>query len=134
MERWALLRDRQSFRFMVLLHYLPARPTVENLGSHRIDYRLNILGIRVWEHSCQLIARSGQECGIIGLRDLPAHVPKVTEELKTAAAGPLLLTAYPYCGECPGSDLPKVLNETLGFASALNSLSSDGTGEAQFSR
>ena len=84
-----------------------------------LDYRLNILGIRVWEHSCQLIARSGKEWGTIGPRlDLPVYVPKDAEELKTAAAEPLRLTAYQYCAECPGSDLAEVLSETKDFSEA----------------
>jgi hypothetical protein len=85
-----------------------------------IDYRLNILGIRVWEHSCQLIARSGSEWSTIGPRwDLPVHIPKNAEELKAAAAEPLRLTAYQYCAECPGSDLDEVLGEMKHFAAAL---------------
>src|SRR5208283_4657067 len=85
-----------------------------------IDYRLNILGIRVWERSCQLIARMGKDWGTIGPRwDLPVHVPRDAEELKTAAAEPLRLTAYQYCVECPGSDLAEVLSEAKDFAVAL---------------
>jgi hypothetical protein len=51
-----------------------------------IDYRLNIRGIRVWEQSCQPIARSGEVSGTIRPRcDLPAHVSQNAEELKAAA-------------------------------------------------
>jgi len=85
-----------------------------------IDYRLNILGIRVREHSCQLIARSGNEWSTIGPRwDLPVHVPKNAEEVKAAAAEPLRLTAYQYCAEYSGSDLDEVLSERKHFAAAL---------------
>lgn len=85
-----------------------------------IDYRLNILGIRVWEHSCQLIAKSGTAWSPIGPRwDLPIHIPNGAEELKMAAAEPLRLTAYQYCAEYPGSDLAEVLSETKDFAAAL---------------
>jgi hypothetical protein len=81
---------------------------------------LNILGIRVWEHSCQLIARTGENWSTIGPRwDLPVQVPKGGEELKAAAAEPLRLTAYQYCAECPGSDLAEVLSETKDWAAAL---------------
>lgn len=91
----------------------------ENAGLF-VDYRLNILGIRVWEHSCQLIARSGNEWGTLGPRsDLPVQVPKDATELKEAAAEPLRLTAYQYCADCPGSDLAEVLSETKKFAAAL---------------
>jgi hypothetical protein len=34
---------------------------VADAVARTIDYRLNILGIRVWENSCQLVARSSGE-------------------------------------------------------------------------
>lgn len=93
---------------------------VENFAARAVDYRLNILGIRVWEHSCQLIAKVGDEWSTIGPRwDLPVHIPKDAEELKSAAAESLRLTAYQYCAECPGSDLAEALNETKVFGAAL---------------
>lgn len=82
-----------------------------------IDYRLNILGIRVWGDSCQLIAKSAAEWSTIGPRwDLPMHVPKNAEELKAAAAEPLRLTAYQYCEETPESGLAEVLDQTRDFS------------------
>ena len=95
---------------------------VAELSALTIDYRLNILGIRVWEHSCQLIAKTGPgaEWSTIGPRlDLPVHVPENAEELKAAAPDPLRLTAYQYNAECPGSDLAEVLRKGKDFASAL---------------
>jgi len=60
-----------------------------------IDYRLNILGIRVWEHSSPPIARSGKVWATIGPRcDWPANVPQNAEELKAAGANRLAPTAY----------------------------------------
>ncbi len=49
-------------------------------GAGTIDYRLNILGIRVSEHGCQLVAKGGdgERWNTIGpRRDLPAlrHLP-----------------------------------------------------------
>jgi len=100
----------------------------KDLAARAIDYRLNILGVRVWEHSCQLIARSGQEWSTIGPRwDLPVHVPKDAEQLKLAAAEPLRLTAYQYCAERPGSDLAEVLGETKNFAAALEDAAASDT-------
>jgi hypothetical protein len=43
--------------------------------------------------------------------DLLMRVPKDAEEVKTAAAETLRLTAYQYCAECPGSDLAEVRSE-----------------------
>ena len=64
------------------------------------DYRLNLLGVRVWEHSCQLIARSGQEWSTLGARwELPVHIPRSAEELKAAALDTLRMTAYQYDAE-----------------------------------
>ena len=94
-----------------------------------IDYRLNILGIRVWEDFCQLIARSGAEWSTIGTqRDLPVDVPQNPEELKAAAAEPLRLTAYQYCAESPGSDLVGMLNKTGDFSAALRAPAEPGNG------
>jgi hypothetical protein len=85
-----------------------------------IDYRLNILGIRVWENACQLIARSGGEWSALGPRwDLPVHVPRNADELKDAVADTLRLTAYQYNAERPGSDLVEVLSKARNFESAL---------------
>ncbi len=89
-----------------------------------IDYRLNILGIRVWENACQLISRSGGDWSTLGPRwDLPVQVPGNAEELKGAAADTLRLTAYQYNAEQPGTDLFEVLSKTKNFESALR----DGT-------
>ena len=88
--------------------------------ARAIDYRLNILGIRVWEDACQLIAISAGGWSALGPRwDLPVHVPLGAEELKAAAANTVRLTAYQYNTERPGSDLVEVLNRTKSFDSAL---------------
>ena len=76
---------------------------VENPAARFIGYQLHILGIRVWEHSCQLIARSGAEWSTLGPRsDLPVNVPHKADELKAASEDPLRLTAFQYCAEYPG--------------------------------
>lgn len=46
-------------------------------------------------------------------------MPQNADELKTAAADTLRLTAYQYNAERPGSDLVDVLGKTKDFESAL---------------
>ncbi|MDI1227294.1 MAG: hypothetical protein PSY14_06385 [bacterium] len=86
-----------------------------------IDYRLNILGIRVWEDSCQLISKTGESSWTaLGPRwDLPVRVPRNAEELHTAAADPLTLTAYQYHMAEAHADLVVVLEQTITFTAAL---------------
>lgn len=84
-----------------------------------IDYRLNILGIRVFEHSCQLIARNGRQWAPLGPpRTLPVYVPQNSGELIEAATDALLLTAYQYAQEHPASDLASVLGKGKNFVTA----------------
>ena len=94
---------------------------VVDRAARLIDYRLNILGIRVWEDACQLIAMSGGGgWSPLGPRwDLPVHVSQNVEELKTASVDTLRLTAYQYNAERPGSDLTDVLGKSKDFESAL---------------
>jgi len=93
---------------------------VVDRAARLIDYRLNILGIRVWEDTCHLISKSGQEWSPLGPRwDLPVQVPRNDDELKAAAADTLRLTAYQYHRERPGSDLVEVLSKSKSFAAAL---------------
>lgn len=85
-----------------------------------VDYRLHILGIRVSEHSCQLIAKQGQGWVMVGPRlELPVHAPRNAHEAKEAEAVPLLVTAYQYILEHPGTDLPEVLNGRKSVSRAL---------------
>ena len=97
---------------------------VVNAVGGTIDYRLNILGIRVWKDSCQLVARSGKDWSALGPRwDLPVRVPENDGELKASASDTLRLTAFQYNAERPGSDLVEVLNQSRNFEAALQ----DGT-------
>jgi hypothetical protein len=85
-----------------------------------IDYRLNLLGVRVFEHCCQLIARAGEEWTVLGPSwDLPLHIPRNAEELKAAALDTLRMTAYQYNTERPGSDLAEVLNRSKPFSAVM---------------
>jgi hypothetical protein len=86
-----------------------------------IGHRLNILRIRVWADKCQLVARSGNRWITLGpQRALPVEVPNNPEELARAASDPLLLTAYQYVTECPGSDLAELLAQRKDFKAVLD--------------
>jgi len=76
-----------------------------------VDYRLHLLGIRLSKGTAQLIAKYGDsEWTTLGaVRALPLHIPQTPDELKAAGQDALLLTAYQYDAECPGSDLRKAL-------------------------
>ena len=93
---------------------------IADAASGTLDYRLNILGVRVWEQSCQLIAKSAQGWETLGPRwNLPVQVPRDAAELKAAGADTLRLTAYQYHVERTGSDIVEVLGKTKDFAAAL---------------
>jgi len=74
-----------------------------------VDYRLNLLGIRLSKGTAQLIAKYGvSEWTTLGpARALPLHIPQTSAELKAAGQDALLLTAYQYEAEIPESDLRK---------------------------
>ena len=84
---------------------------VVNREARTIDYRLNLLGIRVSKDAAQLIAKwRGDEWSTIGAqRGLPIRFPLTPSELNGVAADTLRLTAYQYDAERPGSDLRAVL-------------------------
>lgn len=97
---------------------MPARISGYNQPS--IDYTLNLLGIRVWEESCVLIAKSGWEWKPLGPhRPLPIRVPRTPGELKPGDE--LGMTAYQFQLECPHSDLVEVLGKQKSFDLALRS-------------
>jgi hypothetical protein len=94
---------------------------VVNRREGWIGFRLNILGIRVWQAGCcQLVAGNKSGWDTLGpRRDLPMQVPRTAEELSEAASDPLRLTAYQYVSEHPGTDLPELLAKKKTFDSAL---------------
>lgn len=95
---------------------MPAR--VSGYSQPSIDYTLNLLGIRVWERSCVLIAKSGWEWKPLGPpRALPIQVPRRAEDLKPSDE--LSMTAYQFHLECPESDLIEVLEQQKSFDLAL---------------
>ena len=78
-----------------------------------IDYHLNLLGIRVTAHDCQLVARREGHWETIGPSwPLPIEVPEHRESAVTAA---ISLTAWQYDKECPGSDIRDVLSQRKSF-------------------
>jgi hypothetical protein len=90
---------------------------VVNPTQQCIGYRLNLLGVRAYRTYCQLVARSGDEWVVIGApRPLPIEVP---EDLREIGSDPLLLTAFQYDRECPGTDLWDVLAQRKAFDQAL---------------
>lgn len=90
-----------------------------NKKERYVSYRLNILGIRVWQDRCHLVARNGAgEWKQLGPpRSLPVYM---AENGAGIHSDPLLLTAYQYDRERPGSDLREVLSQTRPFDEALN--------------
>lgn len=94
---------------------------IVDLESRRIDYRLNILGVRVWENSCRLIAKT--EKGWVpvgGAHEFPVRVPEDAADLQSREQSPLTITLFQYKEEFPYSDLPEVLKRDKSFAAALN--------------
>jgi hypothetical protein len=92
---------------------------VPDQAANYIGYRLNILGVRVWRDHCQLVAADGrgQWTPIGAPRSLPVYVPSDASSIGLDA---LLLTAYQYDKEQPGSDLRQVLAQTKDFDVALS--------------
>ena len=87
--------------------------------KHRfIAYRLNILGIRVREQQCQLVAKNarGEWTPLGPSRPLPVVLPANASDIGSDA---LLLTAYQFDTERPGSDIRAVLAQSLPFEEAL---------------
>jgi hypothetical protein len=90
---------------------------VVNKQLQCIGYRLNLLGVRVYRHHAQLVARSGGEWVTIGPpRELPIEVPSAVTEL---GLDTLLLTASQYSQENPGTDLTDVLSLRKDFDAAI---------------
>lgn len=91
---------------------------VTNRTERYISYRLNILGIRVWEDRCHLVARdrTGHWQPLGSAKRLPIALPHSPEDI---GGDTLLLTAYQYDLEQPGSDLRAVLSKKKDFQQAL---------------
>src|SRR5205807_4301028 len=80
-----------------------------------VDYRMNLLGIRVSNGTAQLIAKDRGDWTTLGpVHYLPLQVPSSALELRAASNDTLLLTAYQYQTEHPDSDLREVLAQQVG--------------------
>jgi hypothetical protein len=91
-----------------------------NRTERWIGFRLNIIGIRLWENACQLVSINRGQWDTLGPRwDLPVYVPQTPEELKAAVADTLRLTAYQYVNENKGSDLADLLAMRKDFETAM---------------
>ena len=74
-----------------------------------VDYRLNLLGIRIWDGHCCLIAKGQDGWRPIGpVHILPIHMP-TRHELRNSSAGVLRVTAHQYQAEHPDSNLAQRL-------------------------
>lgn len=91
---------------------------VPDRNSGCVGYRLNIIGVGVWKDYCQLLAkdRFGVWQPFGPTRPLPVVVPADPAGIMS---DPLLLTAYHYNKEHPGSDLIALLARHKVFDEAL---------------
>jgi hypothetical protein len=100
---------------------------VQRDGAY-IEYRLNLLGVRVTATNCQLVARSPgttESWETIGpKRPLPLEIPTRSESLQSGSADALRVTVWQYDIECPGSDIREVLSQRNDFLLALENGSS----------
>ena len=91
---------------------------VVNTYQQCIGYRLNFLGVRAYRDYCQLVARRGNDWNVIGPpRPLPVDLPADLRDV--SGDDPLLLTAFQYDQQYPGSDLRDVLAKRRNFDEAL---------------
>jgi hypothetical protein len=90
---------------------------VVNQQKRCISYTLNILGLRVFEGQCELIAKHGGQWVAIGnVKKLPLNVDMHPDN----QSDPLLLTVSQYSVTFPDSDLLPLLQGTRSLEQALN--------------
>ena len=95
-------------------------PRFADPSKKDVDYCLNLLDVRVWRETCQLITRGNGECTSIGPKwDLPIAIPNDEQSLKGAGSDALRLTAWQYENEHPGTDIPEVLSQKKDFDVAI---------------
>lgn len=91
-------------------------------GAFWMDFHLNQLGLRVWEHSCQLISKHRDTWVTLGPAvALPVLTPRNHEELMAAWADPIKLTAYQIMQDNPGADLADLLMKKKSFRDVMES-------------
>ena len=85
-----------------------------------IDYHLNQLGIRVFEHACQLISRTSDGWTTMGKPlTMPLQVPQDASKLE--AGNVAQETAFHIMQREPNSDLRALLQRELDFTAAFHS-------------
>jgi hypothetical protein len=85
-----------------------------------VAYTLNILGIRVFSGSCQLIAKHGEEWFEIGVqRMLPLDFSAAANGINS---DPVLLTIMQYHSECPQDDLMDLVQGKKSFSEILGTI------------
>jgi hypothetical protein len=89
-----------------------------------IGYRLNLLGIRVHQDGCFLVAKfSPSEWKTVGpKRPLPVKIPSSANQLKAEGDDALLGTAFQYMAAHPESDLGDLLEQKKDFNLAIGSI------------
>ena len=94
--------------------------------SKCVSYRLNLLGIAIWNDRCQLLARNerGDWKPLGAPRTLPIQLPDQVDSLQFDA---LLLTAYQYDQQNPGSDLRELFAQTKSVEQALRETETSGS-------
>ena len=86
------------------------RYRVVDRNAKHVDYYLGVLGIRVSENACRLIARVGSNWQELGpARSLPIGVPSTPTELLAARDDLVALMAWQYEHEHPWTDLRETL-------------------------
>ncbi len=80
-------------------------------NSRHIEYYLGVLGIRVTENTCHLLARVNNAWQELGpSRHLPVRVPSSPSELLASGDDLIALVAWQYEHEHPSTDLREKLN------------------------
>ena len=105
-------------------------PKIVNEDEQFIDYRLNQLGVRVWADACRLISRVGTNWVELGPRHrLGVTVPRNKKELAETEdlVDELVMTAFQYHMQHPGSDLVDVLSGRKPYANALDAAGGQDT-------
>ena len=89
---FSMLDRTLRLRLQVRRPRLETNPTMKvvDVIARSADYRLNLLGVRVWEDSCQLIAKGEGSWSTLGARRLlPLEVPTTVDQLKGIGDDPL---------------------------------------------
>jgi hypothetical protein len=89
-----------------------------------LDFRLNLLGIRVWEGHCCLISRRSDDWQPIGKPyELPVRIPRAYELGYGWLDDELHITAYQFHQEYPEAHLDAILAGRTDFRRILRALS-----------